>query len=156
MPALRRRRFGPVVLVASALASGCYQYVPMTEVPTPGMPVALDVTDDARPALRDRVGSNVDRIEGRVIAANAEQLTLSVEKVLDLRGDDTKWNGESVVVARRETARTYHRRLDKVRTYLTVGLLAGGAIAFVASRSLSVFGAGTLDGPLAPPPPPAN
>jgi hypothetical protein len=151
--ALRRRLRSSVVLVAAALQGACYQYVPMTERPTPGMPVALEVTDEARPALKDRVGSNVERIEGRVVAVDADQLTLAVEKVLDLRGDDTKWNGESVVVARRETARTFHRRLDKVRTYLTVGLLVGGAVAFAASRSLSVFGNGTLEGPPAPPPP---
>lgn len=141
--------------MATAFLCGCYQYVPLTELPAPGTPVALEVTDDARPALRDRVGSNVERIEGRVLSANADQLTLAVDKVLDLRGEDTKWNGESVVVARRETARSYHRRLDKVRTILTVGILVGGAIAFAASRSLGVFGGGTLEGP-SPPPPPAN
>lgn len=146
MTALRRRAL--VLAVLGPSLGGCYEYVPVAGAPTPGMPVAFEVTDEARLALRDRIGRDADRIEGVVVSATEQDLTLRMEKVTDLRGDDTKWNGEEVAFARREAARTFQRRLNKVRTYLTVGLLSGAVIAFVAgTRGLSGLGGGTLETP---------
>jgi hypothetical protein len=133
--------------------AGCYEYVPVSGAPTPGMPVAFEVSDESRLALRDRVGRDTDRIEGVVVSATEQELTLRMEKVTDLRGDDTKWNGEQVAFARRDAARTFERRLNKVRTLLAVGLVSGAVLAFgMGSRFLSVGGGG-LEPPGSPPPP---
>lgn len=150
----RSPRLVLMLAVLGAPLAGCYENVPVSGPLAPGLPVAFEVSDESRLALRDRIGRDADRVEGIVVAATEQALTLRMEKVVDLRGEDTKWNGEEVAFARRDATRTYHRRLDKVRTYVTVGLVAGLTLAFAASAgALTGLGGGTLDPPAPPPAP---
>lgn len=151
-----RHRALTLAALGPAVFSGCYEYVPVAGAPVPGMPVALDVTDEGRFALRDRIGRDIDRIEGTVVSASDRELTLRMEKVTDLRGDDTKWNGEQVSFARQDLARTFRRRLDRVRTFVALGVASAAVLSIgAATRFLSISGGGPLDNP-SPPPPPAN
>ncbi len=158
-----RRRGGPLmgaVGLASTLLVGCYSYTPLPVVaPAPRTRVALVLSDQGRVGAGPAVGSGVARVEGALlgstdsdytlrVAAVTDIYTLRVAAVTDIRGAKTRWSGETITLQRPWVGNAYERRFSKSRTYVLLGALAAGFVAFAVSRDL--FGGG---GPLIETPP---
>ncbi len=147
-----RRRGGPLmgaVGLASTLLVGCYSYTPLPVVaPAPRTRVALVLSDQGRVGAGPAVGSGVARVEGALLGSTDSDYTLRVAAVTDIRGAKTRWSGETITLQRPWVGNAYERRFSKSRTYVLLGALAAGFVAFAVSRDL--FGGG---GPLIETPP---
>jgi len=135
--------------LASTLLVGCYSYTPLPVVaPAPRARVALVLSDQGRVGAGPAVGSGVARVEGALLGSTDSDYTLRVAAVTDIRGARTRWSGETITLQRPWVGNAYERRFSKSRTYVLVGALAAGFIAFAVNRDL--FGGG---GPLTEIPP---
>lgn len=130
----------------SVLLGGCYTYTPLaTLTPTEGE-VALTLTDQGRAAAATSLGSGIDRLEGKLIAATDTAYMLAVLRVRDIRGVETQWAGERVTVPRAWVANAYERHISRSRTYLAASAFTAAVAAFIASRALG-GGGPTLQNP---------
>ncbi len=135
--------------LASTLLVGCYSYTPLPVVaPAPRTRVALVLSDQGRVGAGPAVGSGVARVEGALLGSTDSDYTLRVAAVTDIRGAKTRWSGETITLQRPWVGNAYERRFSKSRTYVLLGALAAGFVAFAVSRDL--FGGG---GPLIETPP---
>lgn len=140
-------RRGMCVLSVSALAvqMACYSYAPIQSAPPPeARDVGIVVNDRGRTLLGDRVGSLVDRIDGKLLRSDSVNLTLEVHRVTDLRGSASTWTGETVVIPREAILGYRQRKLSKFKTLLVVAV-AVAAVIVTATRSLDIFGDGKDD-----------
>lgn len=139
----RRGRAGAALaLLLVPQLAGCFQY---TGVPATGRPVgaevAVGITDRGREAMTPLVGSDVRRINGRVVQSTDTALVLSVTSVDHLRGLPDRWGGESIAVPRDFISTVGERRLSRGRTAIVLGVVAAAAVA--ATRiALEAFGTG--------------
>lgn len=123
-----RRAIGAVVAVVH-FGTACYAYAPVTTSPTVGTHVALDVNDEGRVALRERLGPGVVRLEGRLAAIEGNELVLDASRVTQLRGLPLPLDSMRLRLNERFVERIDERRLSRSRT----GVVIGGAVAFVAA-----------------------
>jgi len=130
------RMHGIVRLAAVMVGiSGCYSLEPFRGSPTPGMQIALDVTDVGRVALGASMGPEIDRVQGRLIDRSNGEYLLGVTSVSLLRGGVQTWKGEQVVLKPEFVSNVYERRLDPMKTGIAVAAI-GGLAAYVATRGL--------------------
>jgi hypothetical protein len=136
---MRFRRLCVVIGVVPA-ASGCFQYTPLdtsTGVQA-GEHVAVEITDQGRAELSDRLGSGVLRLEGTLTQSDSVDLVMNVWRVAQISGPTARWSGESVRL-RREYAGTVHTRtLNRGKTYLVAGAAVAGLVVF--TRQFGLFG----------------
>ena len=135
------------------LLSACYTYVPV-QSPTPavGEAVSLEITDQGRVALAERLGPGVLRIEGRVLGMEGEQILLSVGRIVQVNGQVNLWSGESMRLDRAVVGRTQTRRIDQRRTWMAVAATAIAVGVLVAVADLGGFFDGGDDPPDEEPP----
>ena len=140
-------------LASLALLSACYTYVPV-ERPTPavGEAVSLEISDQGRVALAERLGPGVLRIEGRVLGAEGEQLLISVGRIVQVNGQVNLWSGESMRLDRSLVGRTQTRRLDQKRTWLAAAASVVAVVLLVTIADLGGFFDGGDDPPDGEPP----
>jgi hypothetical protein len=126
------------------LVAACYTYTPLpTLQPAPDTRVALVLTDVGRVGAGADMGPGVARIEGALVGSSDSAYTLRITGVTDIRGHESRWSGESFSLRRTWVGNAYERRFSKSRTYLLVGAVTAGVVAFVATRHLLGFGSGT-------------
>lgn len=143
--------------LAAALAlglAGCYTHVPLYTAPQPGMRVLLELNDRGRVALEQNVGPEVAAVEGIVAEVVDSQLVVSVMRTRGLYGSEVRWAGESVVFRPEYLRAMGERRYSRAKTFALASVMASGALAFVATRSL--LGGGNEDNggttpPIVPP-----
>jgi len=141
-------RAGGLGLLATLLA-GCYSYTALpTPEPAPQTSVALVLSDQGRVGAGSTVGSGVVRVEGALIGSTDSDFTLRVAGITDLTGRRSRWSGETITLRRAWVGNAYQRRFSRSRTYLILGALTAGFVAFAVTRDL--FGGG---GPLTDNPP---
>lgn len=163
MPLLRSRpihaagRAGALALAAHAVAA-CYTNTPvgMDARPVAGATVVADITDRGRVNLGSRIGASPLRVEGQATAFTDSTLTLAVASVEGVRGEVTRWSGESVTLNRSDLSLVQVRRLDRGRSVLLGAIIAGGVVAILVTRSLVVRSSGGSDGAVTQPPPGNN
>ena len=123
------------------VTAGCYSYLPLTTPdPKPGTPVALELNDSGRVGVAESIGPGVLRVQGSVVRATETAYVVSIADVLGLDRRTTKWGGETVGIQRTYVAMPYERRFSKGRTIAVVGMILGGATAFVLTWNLLGFG----------------
>jgi hypothetical protein len=150
---LRRIRFGVIWTLAATLPAlqACYEYVPIATPAAPiGKIVQLQVTDRGRVGLGDRFGPGVQEIEGRVVAEQGDSLTISVNRVTNISGESTQWNGDTTRVDRGFIALLKGKQISTARTVL---LVATGVAAIYIMASTKLLGAfsSSEDEPSGPP-----
>ena len=134
------------------LAAGCYTYVPvMTPQPAPGTRLSLVLTDQGRLDAARQVGPYALKVEGALVQSTDADYVLQVSDVVDIRGERSKWAGETVPLRRSYVAMTYERRLSRGRTAFLVAGLASAFIGGVLGFDLLGFATGNDSGQ--PPPP---
>lgn len=146
-----RRFFRNSALVGAVLLqTGCYTYLPMqANLPAPESPQArtgIVLNDRGREILADRVGPLMDRIEGRIDRRENGAVTVSVYRVVNLRGEASTWTGEMVSIPEDGIQGYRTRKFSVGRTAVLVGAVAA-AIAITLRVSFSIFGTPSLPGP---------
>lgn len=118
------------LVVAALLACGCYTYGPLsTAEPVVGTRVAAGLTTEGSRGLSDSVGPEVDQVEGRVLGVDSTSVVLAVSHVESIRGVQTGWKGERLVIPRAAVDGWRQRRLSAGGTGLLGGIAAGGLYA---------------------------
>ena len=134
-------------LVAGA-GTGCYEYnsTALGRV-QPGQTVHVVLSPTGSAALASTIGPNATTLDGRILRGDPGQLTLAVTQVERSVGPEEFMRDESITVPAQNTESITVRRLDRPRTFLTIGaFVAGLFVAHVASNQAGVV---TLKG--APP-----
>lgn len=109
-------------LLTTVCAAGCYYYQPIaTPDPAPGTYLSATITDTGADHLARTIGPDVRSIRGRLLAADAAELRLSVLGVSLHHGEDITWRGEAVSVSREYVIQLQQRKLAKGRTVLIAG-----------------------------------
>lgn len=131
----RFRRWSSALLLP--LSAACYTYTPLPSLaPVPDTHVALVLTDLGRVGAGPSMGAGVAKIEGALVGSTDSEYTLRITDVTDVRGRESRWNGERLSVRRAWVDNAYEKRFSKPRTYLLVGALTVGAATFIATRHL--------------------
>ena len=117
------------LLLAATPAAGCRSYAPVAPGAgtsgTAGRVVRVRLTPDGGTALAPTIGPRGTALEGTLVAADDSSVTMDVRAVTRESGDDERWPGERLRVARRSVA-----GVDVVRTSVKrSALLAGGVVA---------------------------
>ena len=124
------RRLTASAIIALQLSStACFAYSPVETTPQPGAQVALEVTDEGRVALSDKIGPGVVRLEGTLAGTDGDELLVDASAVRQVRGYITDLGGVRVRLPRRYVTRIDERRLSRTRSFLVVG----GVVAIVAA-----------------------
>lgn len=122
-----------VVLAAIALVSGCYSYRqagPADAVaPATGNHIQVRLTQQGAVSLAPQIGPQAVMVDGDVLSATPDSLTLAVRSVEDARHITTDWKGEQVTIPRDAIASMGERRLAVGATALIGGLAVGSVIA---------------------------
>ena len=122
------RRSVAVTVGVLHVCTACFSYAPVQTPPRPGTQVALEVTDEGRVALSEKIGPGVVRLEGTLAGVDGDALLVDASAVRQVRGYITDLGGVRVTLPRRFVTRMDERRLSRTRTMLVIG----GVVAVVA------------------------
>ena len=151
------KRLSAIVVMAGVLpaAMGCYTYQPLETSAgiSAGEHIAIEITDQGRAALGDRIGAGVVRVEGTVTQTDSQNVVINVWRVAQIGGVTSKWSGESLQLRRDFVATVEARNLNRGRTYLVAGGVAVGLVMVLKGSSLFGDFIGGSDPPVDPPPP---
>src|SRR4051812_10259132 len=112
---------------AALLACGCYTYRPLpTGEPVVGTHVAAGLTTDGSRGLSDSAGPDVAQVEGRVVHVDATSVVLAVSHVESIRGVQTGWRGERLVIPRLAVGSWQEKHLSPGGTGLLGSIAVGG------------------------------
>lgn len=136
----RRRLTGVAAALALATNTACYTYAPLATVtPAAGQHLALELSDQGRVAVSERLGPGVVRVEGRLLELRDSVLHVGVTRVATVGGGVANWAGERVAIPQSAVARTTERRLSKTRSFLAAGIVVAAVVAFALTRDLLGF-----------------
>ena len=134
-----RRATAILVAALHLLCTACFAYTPVQTMPQPGAQVALEVTDEGRVALSEKIGPGVVRLEGTLAGVDGEALLVDASAVRQVRGYISDLGGVRVTLPRQFVTRVDERRLSRSRTLLVVGgvvaIVAGFFAAKISGRS---------------------
>jgi hypothetical protein len=132
---LLRRSAAMVMTVMVLGTSACYSYVPLTGAPVAGQELALGITDRGRVALNERVGPEIDELQGTLVAKTDSSFTLAMKRAVTLRRISTTWTGESLSVSSAFVGTVREKRLSRGRSWLVAGGATAAVVAFIATRT---------------------
>ena len=144
-----------VVIAVLALATaGCHAYRPIpTATPDEGLDVALQLNDRGGEALRDSVGPDVVRIEGRVDSRMDSLVVLRISHTENASGVRSRWDGERIGVRPEWVRFAEQRQFSKQRTAMLVGATVAAVVtAGVMSDGFGFGGGGDKNPPPDPDP----
>jgi hypothetical protein len=138
---IRGRGWAAGVLCAAACLAACYTYsAPLEVSPEPGRTFAFEVTDLGRAALAAGMGSGTDRIEGVLVGLTDTAYSVSVARVVDIRGRVARWSGEDVSLRREFIDEVRQRRRSPARTAIAIGGISAAVAALATYVALDVVG----------------
>ena len=125
------------VLVAGA---GCYEYnTTSVERVQPGETVHVVLSPSGSTALASAIGPNATTLDGRILRQDPSELTLAVTQIERSVGPEEFMRDEAIAVPTQHAASITVRRLDRPRTFLTVGaLVASVFLAHVVTQQAGV------------------
>lgn len=126
----------PVAVAVGVLhiCTACYSYVPVRSAPRPGAQVALEVTDEGRVALNEKIGPGVVRLEGTLAGVEGDELLVDATTATQLRGYISELGGVRVRLPQRYVTRMDQRQFSRGRTLLVVGGVVAIVAGFFASK----------------------
>lgn len=144
---IAQRSMSGLCALALGLQIGCFSYLPVqSSPPAPAQQVGVVINDRGRALLGDRVGANVDRIDGKVVSRQNGALVLDVYRVTDLRGNTATWTGERVSIPEEAILGYRARTLSKFKSFLLVATIALAIISSLG-QTLDLFGDPATDRP---------
>lgn len=139
------------LLTVAVLSAGCYSYVPAERsLLAPGTVVRAELTDSGSVVLASYLGPGTASVEGQLIAATSDRLTLAVTAATNRRGIENFWSNERVELPHAVIATLRERRLSRSRTAVAAGGTFAAAIAIYlgfTAGGLGDGGAGPGGGP---------
>jgi hypothetical protein len=131
---MSRRAIASVVAALQLLCTACYAYAPVQTTPHPGAQVALEVTDEGRVALSEKIGPGVVRLEGTLAGTEGDELLVDASAVRQVRGYISDLGGVRVRLPQRYVTRMDERRLSRSRTLMVVGGAVAVVVGFFATK----------------------
>ena len=122
------RRSVAVTVGVLHVCTACFSYAPVQTTPAPGTQVALEVTDQGRVALSEKIGPGIVRLEGTLAGVEEDTLLVDASAVRQVRGYITDLGGVRVRLPQQYVTRMDERRLSRSRTLMVIG----GVVAIVA------------------------
>jgi hypothetical protein len=136
--------------IALTVQMGCYAYLPVQSAPPPNGVAAVVINDKGRLLLSERMGSLVERIEGQITGRSNGVVTMSVHRVIDVRGNASTWTGEQVTIPEDGIMGYRARKVSKFKTALLIGVTVA-VVVLTLGTSLDLFGDPKGDDPSGPP-----
>jgi hypothetical protein len=99
--------------------------------------VALEVTDEGRVALNDKIGPGVVRLEGTLAGVEGDDLLVDASAVRQVRGYISDLGGVRVRLPQRYVTRMDERQLSRKRTLIVGGVIVGVIAAFFFAKGVS-------------------
>ena len=128
------RRAVAVAVGVLHLCTACYSYAPVRSTPQPGAQVAVEVTDEGRVALNDKIGPGVVRLEGTLAGVEGDELLVDASAVRQVRGYVTDLGGVRVRLPQRYVTKMDERRFSRSRTLIVAGSVVAVVAAFFAAK----------------------
>lgn len=116
------------------VCTACYSYAPVKSTPEPGAQVALEVTDEGRVALNEKIGPGVVRLEGTLAGVEGDELLVDADAARQVRGYVSDLGGVRVRLPQKYVTRMDERRFSRSRTLLVVGGIAAIVVGFFATK----------------------
>lgn len=139
------------VILTSALALGCYTFVPApASYITAGQPVALEINDLGRINLTPTIGADVSRVSGTLVQQGTGDYTIRMDEITYLNGKSSRWSGESVTIRQDFVRTVFQRKFSSGRTAAAV--LAGAGLVTGAILTKNINGSGDAGGDTKTPP----
>ena len=129
-----RRATAVCIGLFQLLWTACYAYVPVQTPPAPGAQVALEVTDEGRVALNDKIGPGVVRLEGTMAGVEGGELLVDAQAVRQVRGYISDLGGVRVRLPQQYVTRIDERRFSRKKTFLVVGSIVAAVAAFFITK----------------------
>jgi hypothetical protein len=142
-------------LLLSGALNGCYEFVPaQSDVLAPGKPIALEINDQGRVGLGDKIGAEVRRVSGTLVAQSDQDYEMRVTELTFLNDRTSQWSGEDLRVPKQYARTVFEQRLSHGRTMMATLVSAGLIVAAILTSSLIGSGGNDTGGgkPLPPPP----
>jgi len=126
-----------MLALSSPAFQACYSYARVdSQAPAPsGRYVELQITDRGRVGLGERFGEGVRRISGTVLAQQANNIMLSVDRISNIDGALDRWAGDTTQIDRDFIGSMTERRFSASRTAL-LAVSAGAAIYVTMASGL--------------------
>lgn len=128
------RRSIAVAVGVLQVCTACFSYAPVQTTPRPGAQVAIEVTDEGRVALNEKIGPGVVRLEGTLAGVEGEELLIDASAVRQVRGYITDLGNVRVRLPRTYITRLEERRLSRSRSLLVVGGVVAVVAGFFATK----------------------
>jgi hypothetical protein len=116
------------------VCTACYSYAPVRSTPQPGAQVALEITDQGRVALNDKIGPGVVRLEGTLAGVEGDELLVDASAVRQFRGYISDLGGVRVRLPQRYVTRMDERRFSRTRTLMVAGGVVAVVVGFFAAK----------------------
>ncbi|MBM3899303.1 MAG: hypothetical protein FJ362_03980 [Gemmatimonadetes bacterium] len=117
--------------LALPLVTGCHVSRPITGVPPAGVTVEAELSPEGTQRLTAIVGPNAARLDGLILAATGDSLTLSMREVRLKDGRVLFLQGTTVALDRAQLTALRGRTLDRRRTAIATGLGLIGAVLLI-------------------------
>lgn len=131
------RRRTAIAVGVLHVCTACYAYVPVQTPPAPGAQIALEVTDQGRVALNDKIGPGVVRLEGTLAGVEGSELLVDAQAVKQVRGYISDLGGVRVRLPQAYVTRMDERRFSRSKTLLVAGGIVGAVAAFFITKGFS-------------------
>ena len=132
-----RRRSVAVTVGVLHVCTACYSYVPVQSTPTAGSQVALEVTDEGRVALSEKIGPGVVRLEGTLAGVEGSDLLVDASAVKQVRGYISDLGGVRVRLPQQYVTKMDQRQFSRRRTLIVIGSVVATIAAFFIAKGVS-------------------
>jgi hypothetical protein len=145
--ARRAPRWASVSLLASFFLSGCYSASPIPPSgPAPGTRIHAELTREGAAQMAPQIGSGVLSVEGFATRVGQTEWDISLVTARMVGGSDVEWNREVVRFPVTALGTVTERKLQKQRSYVAAGLVAGAMLLAGRLFGDELFTGGRDDG----------
>lgn len=126
--------------------TACYTTAPLAPTPVPGTKVVLDLNDQGRVQLGDRIGPGATTIEATFDARTDTTVRVRVDAVRYLNGETNAWTGEPMTIPTRLVGQSWQRSFSRGRTAAIGAAVAGALILLIRNTSFLGSSSGSTRG----------
>ncbi len=138
MVSTKWRRSVAVTVGVLHFCTACYTYVPVRSTPSAGTQVAVEVTDEGRVALSEKIAPGVVRLEGTLAGVEGDDLLLDAAAATQVRGYISELGGVRVrLSSQRHVVRIDQRQFSRRRTFVVIGGVLATVAAFFITKGIS-------------------
>lgn len=114
----------------------CYSTVPLASAPAPGTTVLVDLNDQGRVELGERIGPGATTIQATLDERTDSTFRLRVNSVRYLNGQTNAWSGESMTIPSRLVSQSWQRNFSRGRAAVLGAAVTGALVLLIKSTNL--------------------